>query len=307
VNVHSHLGARGRVARRAVAVLALAMASVAAVPGPLSATASPGSVPAATRAAAAATTKVSTKTLLSQLKVAGEHASGYQRSKFTLWTDADHDRCNTRAEVLIAEARTKPHRSASCALTAGMWVSPYDGKRFSSASKLDIDHLVPLAEAWQSGGYRWDAATRKAYANDLGYARSLVAVSAHANRSKGDKEPQTWLPAEGRCSYLTSWVAVKWRWKLTINPAERTFVRTKLAKCDWPKVTRPSRATVHTGTSTSTGTGTGSGTGDSGTGNDPRFSTCAEAKSHGYGPYTAGVDPEYAWYRDGDGDGVVCE
>jgi hypothetical protein len=306
VNARPHLSARGRIPRRAIAVLALAAASALGIQAPLSASASSG-VPAAGAVSAAgepaAVAKVSTKTLLSQLKVAGEHASGYRRSAFSLWADADHDRCNTRAEVLLAEARSKPRPSARCTLTGGSWLSPYDGKRFTSASKLDIDHLVPLAEAWQSGAYRWDAATRKAYANDLGYARSLVAVSAHANRSKGDREPQSWLPAKGRCSYLTSWVAVKWRWKLSVSSAERTFVRTRLAKCDWPKIARPPRATIHTATGTTSGSGTGATDG----GTDPRFGTCTEAKSHGYGPYTSGVDPEYAWYTDRDGDGVVCE
>ena len=291
------------IARRIIAVLALAAASATGLQA--SATASSGgSAPQAVVApttAAAAAAKVSTKTLLGQLKGSGEHTAGYRRSAFSLWADADHDRCNTRAEVLLAEARTKPRRTAACTLSGGSWLSPYDGKRFTSAGKLDIDHLVPLAEAWQSGAYRWNAETRKAYANDLGYGRSLVAVSAHANRSKGDKEPQSWMPAKGRCSYLTSWVAVKWRWKLSVSSAERAFLRTSLAKCDWPKIARPPRASVSTGTST------GSGTGGSGTGNDPRYDTCAEAKSHGYGPYTSGVDPEYAWYTDRDGDGVVCE
>jgi micrococcal nuclease len=88
-----------------------------------------------------------------------------------------------------------------------------------------------------------------------------------------------------------------------VSSAERTFVRTRLAKCDWPKIARPPRATIHTATGTTSGSGTGATDG----GTDPRFGTCTEAKSHGYGPYTSGVDPEYAWYTDRDGDGVVCE
>jgi hypothetical protein len=280
-----------------LAASAVAVSAVAAAPAQATA---PAAAPAAVRVSTqVAATKVSTRTLLSQLAVRGEHSSGYARSKFRLWIDADHDRCNTRAEVLIAEARTKPRRSATCALTGGRWVSSYDGRTFTSASGLDIDHVVPLAEAWQSGAYRWTTATRTAYANDLGYARSLAAVSASANRSKGEKEPQSWMPARSGCSYVTSWVAVKWRWKLGVNTAERAFAKKKLAACHWPRIAKPRRATVHTG-STTGGGGTSSG-------NDPRYGTCTEAKAHGYGPYRSGVDPEYAWYTDRDHDGVVCE
>lgn len=208
-----------------------------------------GAPPAAATSAGAervATAKVSTRTLLSQLTGAGEHAAGYRRAAFRLWVDADHDRCSTRAEVLLTEARTMPQRSASCALRGGSWVSPYDGRTFTASSGLDIDHLVPLAEAWQSGAYRWDADTRKRYANDLGFAASLVAVSAHANRSKGDKEPQRWLPSRSTCSYVAGWVAVKWRWRLRVDTAEKAYLTTKLSGCGWPKVSRPSRPAVRT-------------------------------------------------------------
>jgi hypothetical protein len=250
--------------------------------------------------AQATTATVSTKTLLSQLTVKAEHSTGYERSKFTLWIDADKDGCNTRYEVLIAEATTKPKVGASCRLTGGRWTSPYDGKRFTSPTGLDIDHLVPLAEAWQSGAWKWTSGTRKAYANDLGYWRSLVAVSATTNRSKGDREPQAWMPAKGKCSYVTSWVAVKWRWRLGVNTSEKTYLTRALASCGWPRIAVFKRATVHTTTTTITTTTTAP------SGTDPRFSTCGDAIAAGYGPYTRS-DTEYSWYRDSDGDGIVCE
>src|SRR6266496_5841512 len=99
-------------------------------------------------------TTVSTKTLLGQLAVASEHTSGYDRSMFPLWTDADHDGCDTRDEVLITEATVKPTVGASCALTGGKWFSKYDAVTTTDPSTFDIDHLVPLAEAWQSGAWR---------------------------------------------------------------------------------------------------------------------------------------------------------
>jgi hypothetical protein len=214
-----------------------------------------GAPPAAAASAAVrvATARVSTRTLLSQLTGAGEHAAGYRRTAFQLWVDADHDRCTTRAEVLLTEARTMPRRSAGCALRGGTWVSPYDGRAFTGSSGLDIDHLVPLAEAWQSGAYRWDADTRKRYANDLGYAASLVAVSAHANRSKGDKEPQRWLPSRSTCSYVARWVAVKWRWRLQVDTTEKSYLAKKLSGCRWPKVTTPSRPVIRTAGNSFTG------------------------------------------------------
>lgn len=206
-------------------------------------------------APSASATTVSTKTLLGQLAVSAEHTSGYLRSKFTLWVDADHDGCDTRQEVLITEAVTKPHVGAGCVLTGGKWSSPYDGVMTTDPSTFDIDHVVPLAEAWQSGAWRWNADTRKRYANDLGYYADLVAVTAHTNRSKGDQEPTTWLPprASFDCRYMAWWVAVKWRWQLHINSTEKTFLSTHLSACNWPSIGKPSRPAI--GLATSSGSG----------------------------------------------------
>jgi len=214
----------------------------------------------------AATSRVSTKTLLGQLSVSSEHLAAYDRSKFTLWIDADHDGCNTRQEVLIAEATTRPHVGSSCTLTGGRWFSRYDGVSTSDPSTFDIDHLVPLAEAWQSGAYRWDANTRERYANDLGYGPDLIAVTAHANRSKGEQEPQDWLPSRAsfRCRYMAWWVAVKWRWHLRINGAERNFLHDRLGACGWPTVKKPGRPRI--------GLRSTSGGGDSGSTSGARIS-----------------------------------
>ena len=176
---------------------------------------------AAATPSGAAARRVSTRLLLRQLPVAGEHARGYDRGKFPLWIDADHDGCDTRDEVLIAEAVIKPRVGSGCTLSGGKWRSPYDGVTTRNPSTFDIDHLVPLAEAWQSGAWRWTTATRQRYANDLGYGPDLVAVTAHANRSKGDSEPSDYLPPRRRfdCTYEAWWVAVKWRWRLSVDRA----------------------------------------------------------------------------------------
>jgi hypothetical protein len=252
---------------------------------------------------AGAVTTMSTRYLLNHLERGTEHAAGYERSKFTLWTDADGDGCDARDEVLVAEAGTKPP-SGGCSLSGGVWRSKYDGLVTRDASTFDIDHMVPLNEAWQSGAWSWSAATRKAYANDLGYKASLIAVSAHSNRSKGDREPQDWMPEKSAyaCTYSKQWVAVKWRWHLSVSAAERRFLAAELATCGWPRVPKPSRPTITTGSTGGGGTGGGGG----GT-TDHRYPYCYDVVAAGLGPYYRGVDPEYDWYTDADGDGVVCE
>ena len=197
----------------------------------------------ATRAGA---TTVSTRTLLAGLMVGAEHTAGYDRSKFPLWIDADHDGCDTRDEVLIAEAVTAPHVGSGCTLSGGTWFSKYDGISTTDPSTFDIDHLVPLAEAWRSGAWRWNTDTRTRYANDLGYGPDLVAVSAHTNRSKGDQEPTTWLPPRSSfdCTYSAWWVAVKWRWHLQVDQTEKDFLTGELRRCGWPGVREPTRPRI---------------------------------------------------------------
>ena len=170
---------------------------------------------------------------LAALPLRSESRTGYERSKFRHWTDADRDGCNTRMEVLKAEAVTAPVQGPNCVLTGGSWYSPYDDRYLDSASKLDVDHLVPLAEAWDSGASAWTAKERELYANDLGDARDLIAVSAASNRSKADKDPSEWLPPYTgyQCQYDTDWIANKTRWGLSIDALERDALDRQLAGC----------------------------------------------------------------------------
>ncbi|MFD6279049.1 HNH endonuclease family protein [Streptomyces sp. NPDC060209] len=160
-----------------------------------------------------------------------EKRDGYERDSFRHWIDEDRDGCETRAEVLLEEATTKPKQGERCALTGGTWMSYYDKVKVTDARKLDIDHMVPLAEAWDSGAYGWTPERRQAYANDLGSQRSLVAVTAKSNRSKSDKDPDQWLPPapSARCTYAADWTATKLRWKLSADQNERGALL-KLAK-----------------------------------------------------------------------------
>ncbi|WP_331751019.1 HNH endonuclease family protein (plasmid) [Streptomyces globisporus] len=157
-----------------------------------------------------------------QVPLAAESREGYQRSSFKHWVDEDEDGCSTRAEVLIAESRVPATVEPRCKVTAGQWFSFYDGFTLTAPGGLDIDHMVPLAEAWDSGASQWTAARREAYANDLSAERSLVAVTAKTNRSKADKDPAEWLPplADARCTYAADWVSTKLRWGLSVDEAE---------------------------------------------------------------------------------------
>ncbi|HVW32937.1 MAG TPA: lamin tail domain-containing protein [Acidimicrobiia bacterium] len=173
--------------------------------------------------------------LLDDLAVAAEGArAGYDRDLFHHWIDADHDGCDTRAEVLEAESLAPVTVGPGCHVTAGDWISPYDGVESHDPATLDIDHMVPLAEAWDSGASAWDASRREAYANDLGYPNSLVAVTATANRSKGDQDPAEWKPPAPSfwCDYATWWTTVKIRWGLTADRAEVDALRAMLSGCD---------------------------------------------------------------------------
>lgn len=154
-----------------------------------------------------------------QLPGAPETNVGYDRGKFQHWIDVDSDCQDTRAEVLIAESREGT--TGACVVETGEWFSYYDRETWRDSSDVDIDHLVPLAEAWGSGAKRWTRPTRKRFANDLQDRRALVAVTDNVNQSKGDRDPAEWMPQYGKCRYLREWVATKLRWSLKANRAEK--------------------------------------------------------------------------------------
>ena len=272
---------------------------------------SSGIVAATTPAAAAK--RASSKYLLSKLDRGPEHVRGYDRDRFRHWVDADSDRCDARDEVLIQEAVKRPRVRSGCRLTGGRWRSIYDGDTTRDPSRFDVDHMVPLNEAWQSGAWRWSARKREAFANDIGYRHSLVAVSASSNRSKRDREPHDWLPERKVCRYLAVWVAVKWRWDLRVNGVEQGFLRDGLKDCGWPRVPKPHRppnigALV---ADTPRGGGGSGGGGGGGGACAPGYSPCVPPYppdvdcSDVDGPiYVTGSDPHGL---DADGDGVGCE
>ncbi|MCK7626755.1 HNH endonuclease family protein [Streptomyces sp. RS10V-4] len=155
---------------------------------------------------------------------------GYSRDKFPHWTDQGNN-CNTR-EVVLKRDGTNVQQDGSCAAVSGTWASAYDGATWTKASDVDIDHVVPLSEAWKSGAAQWTTAHRQEFANDLTHSQ-LIAVTDSVNQAKGDKDPAEWLPpkASYHCMYARMWVGVKHTYALTADQAEKAALKKILDGC----------------------------------------------------------------------------
>lgn len=171
--------------------------------------------------------------LLAGLNIEPEVTSGYDRDLFKHWIDEDRDGCNARSEVLIIESLTAVTLGDSCRVVTGSWLSSYDGVTITDSSKLDIDHMIPLKEAWDSGANAWSADRRQAFANDLDLPEALIAVSAGSNRSKSARDPADWLPTAGSyvCQYVKDWMSVKTKWQLSVDQREFEALRTVSLGC----------------------------------------------------------------------------
>ncbi|MEV7169610.1 HNH endonuclease family protein [Streptomyces sp. NPDC093224] len=171
------------------------------------------------------------RTRLAALKVAPAGTmAGYSRARFTHWAEQG-GKCDTRETVLKRDGKDVA-QDAECRAVSGTWKSLYDGVVVTDAGKMDIDHMVPLAEGWRSGASGWDAARRKAFANDLTHPQ-LLAVTASSNRSKGDQSPDLWQPPDRAswCQYGRAWITVKSSYELTVTEAEKKMLTTMLDTC----------------------------------------------------------------------------
>jgi hypothetical protein len=141
----------------------------------------------------------------------------------------------------------KAKRGAGCKISKGKWVSWYDGRTWTRPSDVDIDHMVPLKEAWDSGARLWSATDRMRYANDLSFGSTLVAVTDNVNASKGERDPADWMPSRAKCRYATQWVRVKYRWHLSIDGREKNKLSPILkGVCGAKRLTLPKRAALGT-------------------------------------------------------------
>ncbi|MFI1971958.1 HNH endonuclease family protein [Streptomyces cinnamoneus] len=217
---------RWRYATTSAALALSALAALATVPASASAPASPTrrDLPEPPPADVA-------RDELAGLTVEAPHSmDGYSRAKFPHWIQQGNN-CDTRETVLARDGRNVT-ADVQCRAVAGSWTSVYDGKQVDDARQLDIDHVVPLANAWRSGADKWDTPTRRKFANDL-VDPQLVAVSATSNRQKGDQGPDQWKPplSSYHCTYARAWTHVKSLYKLSVTQAEQNTLAEMLDTC----------------------------------------------------------------------------
>ena len=231
----------------------------------------------------------------------------YDRDEWRHWIDEDGDCQDTRQEALVAESISAVEHTGSdqCRVASGEWMGPYTGERFTDPADLEVDHLVPLANAHASGGWAWSESRKKAYANALSFAGHLVAVHGPANQAKGKSGPEDWQPPERAywCQYAIDWITVKNSWELTATEAEVVALAEMLDTCEPRRILEglePEARSTPIATTAAVG--------------DGAYATCDEAEAageqrmhgsegDGWG-FPQSVVPDA---RDGDGDGMVCE
>jgi hypothetical protein len=155
--------------------------------------------------------------------------TGYSRELFPHWTTVSGT-CSARETVLRRDG-SGVTVDVDCHPTSGSWFSQYDAVTLTSPSSVDIDHVVPLAEAWRSGASAWTTSRRQSFANDLTDPQ-LIAVSAASNRAKSDQDPSTWTPRAGyRCTYSKLWIGSKHAWDLRLQATEKSALQAMLNSC----------------------------------------------------------------------------
>ena len=240
----------------------------------------------------------------------------YDRGEWRHWTDEDGDCQDTRQEALVAESviPVAYEDAGQCRVASGAWIGPYTGEQFNDPGRLDVDHMVPLGNAHQSGGWAWSAPEKRRYANDLSYENHLIAVQASANRSKGSKSPADWRPPDRGywCQYAVDWIAIKTAWELTATGPEAEALGEMLGTCAPARTLTVVRAdpveTTEPPPPQSAGTPSPSPAPAS------TYATCDEAVEAGEPRIQGGSgwgrgfpQARVPSARDGDGDGVVCE
>ena len=195
-----------------------------------------------------------------------------------------------------------------CRVATGRWYGAFTGSYVDAPGDLDIDHMVPLKNTHDSGGWTWTSERKEAYANDLTDPRHLIAVTSGANRSKGARGPEEWTPPDLDywCEYATNWAAIKQQWELTMTSVESEIVMDMLGTCEDPPAVEVETLDFM-----------GSVSGADKPAPEPErtvYGSCEEAADAGE-PRVLGSRGGGKGFpkemvqsaRDGDGDGVVCE
>jgi hypothetical protein len=173
---------------------------------------------------------------LNNLEVKGRAAkTGYARSQFPHWSDPDRNGCDARNDTLKRDLTNITYKvgTRDCKVIAGQLLDPFSGKviTFSTTKVvIDIDHVVALSNAWQTGAAYFDKNKRTQIAND---PLNLLAVDSKLNRQKGDGDAATWLPPYKafRCEYVARQVAVKAKYGLWVTQPEKVAIDKILSTC----------------------------------------------------------------------------
>jgi hypothetical protein len=279
--------------------------------------------------------------MLHDLEVKGRAPkTGYDRDLFRWRDDMDRNGCDTRNDVLRRDLTGLTLKTGGCVVLGGTLTSDYTGDTFDfirgDGNNIDIDHVVALSNAWQTGAQALSEGELVELAND---PINLLAVESSVNRSKGDGDAATWLPPRKgyRCEYVARQIRVKHDYDLWVTPPEFDAMERLLLDCDedafggddWPgRGGGDVRETVSGSSGGSSGAGRsggsggassgGSRSGSSGSGGAGESSSgsagsgsvyyknCTAAREAGAAPVHVG-DPGYASHLDRDGDGVGCE
>ncbi len=231
----------------------------------------------------------------------------YDRDEWRHWIDEDEDCQDTRQEALVAESVSPVEYTDSdqCRVTSGEWVDPYSGVLYADPSDLQIDHLVPLANAHASGGWAWSESRKRVYANDLSFAGHLVAVHGPANQAKGKSGPEDWQPPASSywCQYAIDWITIKNSWGLTATEAEFAALAEMLDTCEPRRMLEalePGARPAATATTVAL--------------SDGAYATCDAAEAAGEQRMQGNEGSGWGFprsmvptARDGDSDGIVCE
>ncbi len=153
-----------------------------------------------------------------------------RKSQFGTWIrDPLKKTClNTRGRVLLDDSETEvTYAQSGCSITNGKWHDPYSGEDYSDASEIQIDHMVPLKDAYNSGLAQLDRVHRCVYANFIGNKFHLIPVFGDLNNQKGDRSPAVWIPPNKSyvCEYVANWLKIKTIWNLVLSNEEANGIK----------------------------------------------------------------------------------
>ena len=180
------------------------------------------------------------ETLLDSLDVKGRAPkTGYTRAQFgQTWADVNRNGCDTRNDILQRDLTDVVFRigTKNCVVESGTLIDPYSGttiyfvKGEKSSMEVQIDHVVALSNAWQTGAFKLTLTKRTEFAND---PENLMAVQGRLNSQKGDGDAATWLPPlkSYRCTYVSKQIAIKAKYGLWVTAPEKSAMKNILARC----------------------------------------------------------------------------